>query len=39
MVAVIMIKLQNIVKKLHNAASSIVFIYKALFVNVIRGNF
>ena len=34
-VAVISIKLQNTIKKLHNTASSIAFIKKALFVNVI----
>ena len=34
-VAVISIKLQNTIKKLHNTASSIAFIKKALLVNVI----
>ena len=34
-VAVISIKLKNTIKKLHNAASSIAFIKKALFVNII----
>ena len=34
--AVISIKLQNTIKKLHNTASRIAFIKKALFVNVKR---
>ena len=34
-VAVISIKLQNTIEKLHNTASSITFTKKALFVNVI----
>ena len=34
-VAIISIKLQNTIKKLNNTASSMAFIKKALFVNVI----
>ena len=34
-VAVLSIKLQNTIKKLHNTESSVAFIKKALFINVI----